>query len=150
MKKITISLLSLSFFIFSCGNNSHENAEVHSETAAHEEYDHDKAKQSIELNNGQKWKVNTEMIPYVLDAEKAFREYDNIDYKGLAKKLEEKNQGLIKSCTMDGKSHDELHKWLHPHLELVKSLSEAGEIKNANEIIEQLKESFKTYHTYFQ
>ncbi|MOA59843.1 hypothetical protein D3C78_1845640 [compost metagenome] len=51
---------------------------------------------------------------------------------------------------MSGKSHDELHKWLHPHLELVTKLEKAENEKDSNAIISQLLESYKTYHEYFQ
>jgi hypothetical protein len=36
---------------------------------------------------------------------------------------------------MDGKSHDELHKWLHPHMALIESLQEAENDDAANKII---------------
>jgi uncharacterized lipoprotein NlpE involved in copper resistance len=112
MKTITISLVALSFILFSCDNHSHENA---TETATQEEHQHGAESASIELNNGQKWKVNAEMIPYVQDAEKALNDYDIENYAALATQLTEENQSLINSCTMDGKSHEELHKW-HIHI----------------------------------
>src|SRR5690554_5471571 len=76
----------------------------------------------IELDNGAKWKVNEEMIPFVHNAEAILGQYKGGDYKKLAEQLANENKKLINSCTMKGKSHDELHKWLHPHLELVKDL----------------------------
>jgi hypothetical protein len=51
---------------------------------------------------------------------------------------------------MNGESHDELHKWLHPHIQLVDALSKAKNQEEADEIIAQLKESFQIYNTYFQ
>jgi hypothetical protein len=42
---------------------------------------------------------------------------------------------------MDGKSHDELHKWLHPQLELVKELENEIDVVKANEIVLQLQKS---------
>ena len=105
---------------------------------------------AIELNDGQKWKVNAEMTPHILDGEKILNEYDNSDYKALAKELKAKNDSLIKSCTMNGASHDELHKWLHPHMGLVKELGKAKDEEKASPIIKQLKESFHTFNTYFE
>jgi hypothetical protein len=147
MKTTTLSLAVLSFFLFNCDNHSHENA---TETATIEEHQHAEVSPGIELDNGQKWQVNAEMTPYVQDAEKALSDYDNENYTALASQLTEKNQALINSCTMDGKSHDELHKWLHPHMELVKALSEAENTEKANQIVNEIKESFQTYNTYFQ
>ena len=56
----------------------------------------------------------------------------------------------MKSCTMKGESHDELHKWLHPHMELVEELSKAKTDEKANELVSQLRESYQSYNQYFQ
>lgn len=108
--------------------------------------------EAINLNNGQKWLVNKEMKPYILQAEIALNEYiqaESEDYTALAAELKVKNSGLIKSCTMKGESHDELHKWLYPHIQLIDALEKAENTADANAIIEQLNASFKTYHNYF-
>ena len=109
-----------------------------------------KSEATIELNNGQKWTINSEMTPYILEAEQILNQNNNSDYKSLAGQLEVKNKNLIKSCTMNGKSHDELHKWLHPHIQLVKALDDAKNEQEANQIIDKLKKSFQTFNTYFQ
>ena len=132
----SIPLILISFLAFSCNNTSAHDAEHNEET--------------IEFNEGLKWKVNTEMTPYILTGEQLLTDYDNGDYKALAQQLKDENNGLIKSCTMEGQSHDELHKWLHPHLVLVDALSKAESEEKANEIINELTESFEIYHTYFQ
>lgn len=135
MKSLTmLAIVLATAFMVSCNNSSSDN---------HEQV-------AIELNNGQKWNVNEEMSPYILAGEQVFKEYTGEDYDALADKLETQNKKLIKSCTMDGKAHDELHKWLHPHMQLIESLEDAETVAQANTIIEQLKESFKTYHIYFQ
>jgi hypothetical protein len=104
----------------------------------------------IDLNNGQKWKVNLEMAPFILEAEQILLQYNDNDFLALAEQLKNKNKGLIKSCTMDGKSHEELHKWLHPHMQLIESLGAAENKEEANKIISELKASFQTYHNFFQ
>ena len=50
-----------------------------------------------------KWKINLEMTPYILEAEQILLQYNDNDYNALAEQLKNKNNGLIKSCTMDGK-----------------------------------------------
>ena len=104
----------------------------------------------IEFNDGQKWKVNAEMTPYILDGEKILKEFNGDNFTDLANQLKDKNNELIKSCNMKGKSHDELHKWLHPHLQLVNELSKAENKQKAEEVIAKLKKSYETYNTYFQ
>lgn len=57
---------------------------------------------------------------------------------------------LIGSCTMQGESHDELHKWLHPHIALIKKLEDAKDPKVAEVIVGQIEQSFQTYQNYFE
>ena len=109
--------------------------------------------ESIHLNKGDKWLVNEEMKPFVLDAENILKEYiasKESDYNSLAASLQEKNEGLINSCTMEGESHEELHKWLHPHMDLIEALANAETPEKAESLVAQLSASFVTFHTYFQ
>ena len=75
---------------------------------------------------------------------------DETDFMALAEDLRAKNTSLIQSCTMKGASHDELHKWLHPHLGLVQALSESADAAEAQNLIVQLDASYETYLTYFE
>lgn len=132
------------FWASSCKNNSNHD-QTHSDVA--------NAQPTIELNDGVKWSVNDEMKPFILESESMLNTYitnGSTDYKTLAKELTDKNSGLIKSCTMDGKSHDELHKWLHPHMALIESLQDADNADAANKIINELKSSFEIYKQHFQ
>ena len=108
---------------------------------------------NIILNNGNKWEVNKEMKPY-LENEKellnTFIEEKDHDYKKLAKNLKTQNNTMISSCTMEGKSHMELHKWLHPHMELIENLSNAHNFNEAKDIVSDIEKSFDTYQTYFK
>ena len=111
------------------------------------------SKGPIELNNGEKWKINAEMMPPLTASKKLLSEYaanDKKDYKTLAENLKENNKLLISSCTMNGKSHDELHKWLHPYMGLVEDLSNADNETQANEVVLKIEESFKTFNQHFQ
>lgn len=152
MNKIILTLTIGSFLLYGCSNSTNEKSSNNRETATHQQHQHDD-KQTIRLNNGEKWFVNEEMKPFILEAENILTEYINnnlSDYKTLAEQLKEKNSGLIKSCTMKGESHDELHKWLYPHIELIESLSKAESTDDASEIIANLQASFLTYNQYFQ
>jgi len=107
----------------------------------------------IELDNGQKWKVNAEMMPPLEASQQlisTFATSDKKDYKVLAAQLKANNQSLIESCTMSGKSHDELHKWLHPYMALVNDLGDAKDEKEASQTFEKIEQSFKTFNQYFQ
>lgn len=121
------------------------------EADEHQHDDH--GSEAIELNDGKKWTVNAEMKPFIANSEKLVTDYKqsgSADYRKLAEQLSAENDKLIKSCTMEGKSHDELHKWLHPHLELVKQLKEVSEQRHADAVVSNLETSFKDFHTYFE
>ena len=93
------------------------------------------------------------MKPFIIEAEEILNKYiesQSKDYLTLANQLKEENSGLVKSCTMKGESHDELHKWLHPHIELIESLSKAESAEQASKIITDLQTSFSIYNQYFQ
>lgn len=113
----------------------------------------DPQQSDINLNNGEKWQVNAEMKPHIKKGNElltGFMAAKNKDYKNLAENLKTQNNRLIKSCTMKGESHDELHKWLHPHIELIEKLSKAENNEEAEAIIFKLQKSFENYEHYFQ
>lgn len=108
---------------------------------------------NIELNEGEKWNVNDEMKPHILGAETILDLYisnENSDYLGLESELRALNQNLIKSCSMKGESHDELHKWLLPHMNILKALKDSKSEANAMQQIANLQNSFDLYHQYFK
>lgn len=93
------------------------------------------------------------MNPHIAKGRIAIREFRNsgsTDYDSLVTILKNANNQLIKSCTMQGEAHDELHKWLHPHLQLVDELSKKKDRDSSSYLVEQLEYSYQTYDTYFQ
>lgn len=104
----------------------------------------------ISLCNGEKWKVNEEMLPHIEKSEAVFTTFEGENYNQLSEDLMSHTNNLIQSCTMDGASHDELHKWLHPHIELIKSLSEKRAQEVKEEVLPAIEKSFNTFHKYFE
>jgi len=151
MKK-TILLGLSTFLLWGC-NNSSEKSATDQQEEIHVTHQQDDSSEAIELDNGEKWLVNEEMKPFVqkgAELVNAYIEENKTGFKELAGQLQEENNQLIKSCTMDGKSHDELHKWLHPHLELVKELENESDAVKAKEIVKQLQHSYQEYGDYFK
>lgn len=151
-KQILLAVLFLGLIFTGCnsGTQTSSNPDDAVET---EEHHHADFSEMLKLNHGEKWMVNDEMKPYVIKASELLNTYienGGTDYAGLARQMKEQNNLLIKSCTMEGESHDELHKWLHPHIELVTALETAKDETEANKLIAELKESFETYNEYFQ
>lgn len=135
MKQIFIPLLVL-MLSTSCNSKKHKDSSS-----------------DLSLNNGSKWEVNIEMKPSINEAIDLVNQYlsnGDDDYKSLAEALEIKNSALVKSCTMEGKSHEELHKWLHPHIELVEELKESQNKDSAQQLVVRISDSFKKYNEYFQ
>lgn len=153
MKKITILIPVISLFLFSCGNASKEKSKEETETVTHEEHQHNYEMQTIELNNGEKWKVDANMITHIRNMENdiiSFSTVEQKDYKSLSEKLQSNIDLLTSNCTMKGKAHDELHKWLLPYIDLVKELSEAKDETEAAKQFENIQTSFTTFNQYFQ
>ncbi|NND32484.1 MAG: hypothetical protein HKN76_07830 [Saprospiraceae bacterium] len=133
MKYKSIISLTVILFLLSCGNDSNS--------------------KSLALDNGEKWKINMEMRHPIEASQKLisdFGEDEKKDYQALATKLKENNQLLISSCTMKGKSHSELHKWLHPHMVLVEELENATDQQKAGQVVGKIEQSFEIFNTYFQ
>lgn len=142
-----------SILLWSCSSQSEKSTTHDQEAETRAAHHHDESSETIELNNGEKWVVNEEMKPFVRTGSELVNAYiqeDQSDYKVLAEQLKDQNNQLIKSCTMKGKSHDELHKWLHAHLELVKKLEKQADAAKASGIVLQLKNSYQEYHQYFK
>lgn len=142
------------FVLSGCGTKQSNNSSVEKVSKAVNDepvqYDPD---ETIELDNGQKWKVNEEMKPFVEEGKKILNEYiqnEDSDYTGLAAALSEQDNKLIESCTMEGKSHEELHKWLHPHLDIISDLESTKDTTQAKKLVEQLRASYVDFEKYFQ
>ena len=153
MKKITILIPVLSLFLFSCGNTSNEKSKEQTETVTHKEHQHNAEIQTIELNNGEKWKVDANMITHIRNMENdviSFAKVEQKDYKSLSEKLQSNIDLLTSNCTMKGKAHDELHKWLLPYIDLVKELSEAKDETEAEKQFQNIQTSFTAFNQYFQ
>jgi len=150
--KLIASILVFSSLLLSCGNATENKSTEQTEVVSHEEHNLDYQSETLKLNNGEKWIVNEEMKPFIHSAEGILNQYKTSqteDYKTLATQLKEKNSGLIKSCTMKGVSHDELHKWLYPHIELIESLTKAESTEEASAIIADLQASFTIFNQFF-
>lgn len=146
MLKIKIAFLAtVILLLFSCNTKSKEEKTTEIKT---EEHQHSES-ETIQLNNGEKWKVDDNMMLHIRNMEKDVVHFDqekSTNYSLLAEKLKTNIDILTSNCTMKGKAHDELHKWLVPYIELVDSFSEE---KSANQFTE-IQNSFLTFNQYFK
>jgi len=108
---------------------------------------------NIELNGGKKWKVDDNMVVYIRNMDQLINDYASKpvnSYPELGKKLMYEVNSLTSSCNMTGKSHDELHKWLLPFIDLVDALKNAENEKDQRQLYIKLKTSMDEYHRYFE
>jgi hypothetical protein len=107
----------------------------------------------IELNNGEKWKVDAHMLDHIRSMENeigVFEKKETKDYAALTFALQVQIDSLTSNCTMTGKAHDELHKWLLPYIDLVDALSGSENITESEKQFHNIQHSFETFNKYFQ
>ncbi len=155
MKNIlALTLLAFSFTFAGCSTAPAEKTgTTTTEVVTAEEAHHHDANEAIELNKGEKWPVDKNMVGYIHNMEtdlKSFAGTQPQDYKVLSGKLQTNIEALTSNCTMTGQAHDELHKWLLPFIETAHTLSEAKETTEAAAEVKNLQASFVTYNQYFQ
>lgn len=142
----TITVLALS-----CNSGSKEtekNNETPTKTTTEAEHHHDEH-EAIVLNNGEKWKVDDNMMTHIKNMEKdvvAFAGNSDKNYKELTSKLKTNLDLLTSNCTMNGQAHDELHKWLVPYMGFVEDL----EKEQSEAQFKAIQDSFQTFNQYFQ
>lgn len=155
LSTLTITAIFSSLIFFSCNNTSKENEGETTEIASKEEdhHENDHENEAIVLNNGEKWKVDANMMPHIRNMEKDILDFatdEKKDYKSLAKKLQSNIDLLTSNCTMEGQAHDELHKWLLPYIDLVDELSKVKDDIKATKQFEYIQTSFSTFNQYFK
>lgn len=153
MNKLILTFVVGGLLLYSCGNSSNEKLNTLSEVAENNEHHHDDESEAIELNSGEKWQVDANMLIHIRKMENdviSFSKVEQKDFKSLAEKLQTNIDLLTSNCTMKGKAHDELHKWLLPYIDLVKELSEAKNETEATKQFENIQISFTTFNQYFQ
>ena len=153
MKKLIILIPLISLFLFSCRNTVNEKSNEQTQSVIQQENHHNDESEAIELNNGEKWKVDANMITHIHNMENdiiSFTEIEQKNYKSLSEKLQSNIDLLTSNCTMKGKAHDELHKWLLPYIDLVKELSEAKDQTEASKQFQNIQTSFTAFNQYFQ
>ena len=147
MNKLKIGTIVLSaLFLFSCNNKTEQEPTAESPTVETEVHEH-VTDEPLQLNDGQKWKVDDNMMAHITAMEKDIASLDKPeDFNKLSENLN-KNLGLLTSnCTMKGQAHDELHKWLLPYIDLVEAFSTDKSADNFTAI----QNSFSTFNTFFK
>lgn len=173
MKKTILTTAFILAFLISCNDTKHKNEKSKTEetTEAVQEYNtsitlsnqEEKAKETHSINNawvreiklddGNKWQANIETnegVNKMLNLVKSSEIKSVEDYHTLASKLNVEKNFVVKKCTMEGPSHDNLHVFLHPLIEKIETLGKVSTVDEGSEVKAGIKENLKEYYNYFQ
>ncbi|MCG8673314.1 MAG: hypothetical protein MI867_28250 [Pseudomonadales bacterium] len=144
--------------IAGCTHHHHKHSEKHSHHSDKHHSDkhhsgkhHHATLDSLGLNNGQKWEMDTHTRTSLQTMNKRF---DGIELSAmsdeqrqeLANQLNEDLQSLIQGCTMEGAAHDALHQYLVPLMNAINHLADCGHLPAAKHVETLLAQ----YADYFQ
>lgn len=160
MKKTILTAAIISALLFGCNENKtkHDNSEtVHTEQDDHANHKMEGLdnswREEIQLDGSKKWEANIETTESV-DKMKSIigrTKTETVeDYHALAKELNEVKNYLVKSCTMEGPSHDNLHIFLHPLIEKIGALGKVTTVAEGSEVLTSIKENLDGYYQYFE
>lgn len=166
MKKTLLSIAMMAFILSSCNNKKEEavieeTTQEQVEVVSHEDHDTHQASSvlnndwmnEIQMDNGSQWAANIETTDGVNDMLKLISESKTEtveDYLGLANKLNERKNTLVKECTMEGPSHDNLHVFLHPLIEKINVLLETKTTEEGATALNSIEDNLNAYTTYFK
>ncbi len=145
-----VAVLPFLLLLSACGTSSDKRDETVQEANHHH---HGAEVGVIELNNGEKWEADENTLSVVARMETQVSEFERTGRtapKVLADSLSQQMNLLVSGCTMKGKGHDELHKWIMPLTDQIKQLSAATTADETSQRVNQLKESFETFHGSFK
>lgn len=154
MKKIAILLLILGYT--SCKQSVKK--EVKTESITTNEIVVDKNHNTnqipkIELNNGEKWKINSETTTGIqaMIALLEEKEYATADaYKQLGYSLTKEKNTIIEKCNIQGPPHDNLHVFLHPLFENIDLLDNVKTKIQEESITASIKKQLLKYSDFFE
>lgn len=158
MKKLFVLAISAFFTLNACkktestsSEHAHEAAMSHPQDSL-QEPEINAQMATLELNGTDRWETNPEMLPFIQKQETLLADFNASEksYSQLGKEMIEANEELIKSCTMDGRSHEILHVWLTEHMHALEALAGSTDKEQGENALHSLKTSMSTYHKYFK
>jgi uncharacterized membrane protein len=105
------------------------------------------------LNKGEKWVSDAHTRAKVLQMQRSLSEYEKSGsqhYRVLADSLTGQLNRLIAGCTMEGRAHEELHKWLAPLTENIKYLSNEESPLSASTSAREIATFLDSFDQFFE
>lgn len=108
---------------------------------------------SLELNDGKKWAVDPPMMAHLRNLEQSIQNSETtrpVNHAALAANIQENLGRLVTNCTMEGKAHDELHKWLMPFLAMTAEYSEAADLEVQQQKFQEIRQALFVFNDHFE
>ncbi|MGB0521792.1 MAG: hypothetical protein ACPGJS_02470 [Flammeovirgaceae bacterium] len=107
--------------------------------------------EQLHLNEGEKWIANEETDIGMRNLNELLKQQpEGMDYDELLSKMEVETQYIIKSCTMKGKAHDQLHLVLLPIIEHMNAMKQEVTLQDKQKKLEVIKQYLTAYFQYFK
>lgn len=146
MKNLSLFACILVFACIACDSDKPTNEGGLLQPETSKELPSTNSQHAINLNDGEKWIVDSAMMVYIRAMEKNIQTYSSDkETVRLSDSLQINIIRLTSGCTMTGQAHDELHKWLLPFIATADSLKVR---KGENTL--KLNNAFKQFHIYFK
>jgi hypothetical protein len=110
---------------------------------------------SVQLDDGKKWKANVETSQGVnkmmASVKKTTAKKIKVleDYRQLGASLQKDFNGIFQNCTMTGEAHDQLHNFLLPMVDMVKTF-EQKDLAACEATLPLIKQHLGSYYDYFE
>ena len=157
-----ITVIALFFIVAGCKEIKNKNA-AQDETTDTETIDyknHTKTPNELNndwvnvivMNNDIKWQANIETTDGVREMLTLIKDNKTTtidDYKKLGVTLNNAKNTVVKECTMEGASHDNLHVWLHPLIEKIELLQKIQNAEEGAQLTSNIKMHLEGYYDYF-
>lgn len=124
--------------------------------ASVENHEHSEKIAGLVLNNGAKWKAdsntrnNVMRLKTTIDMFKAQHLSPINDYQLLGKDLSDGLDILIQQCKMKGEEHEVLHKWLEPVLYATNQLKDITDTSIARQVFDSVDKRINNYSIFFE
>jgi len=156
MKKTAILGLVLLISLLGCKETKKEETTITEQTSVeHKEDSHGDQNNwmsQIQLDKGLKWKANLETTEGIQAMSSRIAEDESKSikhFKKLASDLNDLINNIIKECTMEGESHDNLHVFLVPLVDKIEDLGEVNSVHEGAVITKDIREHIEVYNNYF-
>ena len=144
-------LISLSLFIMACSNNASQVEATDSSEQEKHNATTTAAHNSLQLNNGAKWKADDDTRRNVAAVVNVINDSSNMGQNNraqLTKQVQIRIDTLIRQCRMKGRDHDALHVWLEQVLHDLKEVK--AEDHDYQKSYAALKKDVESFYVFFE